>query len=439
MLNLPGYTLRRPIRATDSNLLFQAVRESDGAQVIIKTPVGPCAGPREDERYRREHNILRRLLGVRGVTRAHGCERVKERPVLVLEEVQGVALSEAVGRPFELAVALTSTLAEIHLRGVIHKDIKPSNIIVTPSGEPRIIDFGAATLQRTEHVDAAPTHLIEGTLAYMSPEQTGRMNRVVDYRTDFYSLGVTFYELLTGARPFQGRDALEWFHAHMAQLPRPPHELVASVPPVLSAIVMRCLAKVAEERYQSAEGLRHDLAECVEGLRRGALELFVLGKRDIPSRFQLPQRLYGRDTHVATLLQGFERIARGGRPELILVRGYSGIGKSSVVHELHKPVVQRRGFFLSGKFDQLQRDVPYVTLAQAIRGLVQQLLAGTDEEVAWWRERLRQALQGNGQVIVDLVPQLSLLLGPQPAVPELPPAEAQHRFNQVFLRFLGVF
>ncbi|ATB43441.1 sensor histidine kinase [Cystobacter fuscus] len=445
MLNLPGYTLRRPVRATDSNLLFQAVREADGAPVIIKTPVDPCAGPREDERYRREHNILRRLLGVRGVTRPHGCERVNGRPVLVLEEVQGVALSEAVGQPFELvrflelAVSLTSTLAEIHLRGVIHKDIKPSNIIVMPSGEPRIIDFGAATLQRTEHVDAAPTHLIEGTLAYMSPEQTGRMNRVVDYRTDFYSLGVTFYELLTGVRPFQGRDALEWFHAHMAQLPRPPHELVASVPPVLSAIVMRCLAKVAEERYQSAEGLRHDLAECGESLRRGALELFVLGKRDIPSRFQLPQRLYGRDTHVATLLQGFERIARGGRPELILVRGYSGIGKSSVVHELHKPVVQRRGFFLSGKFDQLQRDVPYATLAEAIRGLVRQLLAGTDEEVARWRERLREALQGNGQVLVELVPQLTLLLGPQPAVPELPPVEARHRFNQVFLRFLGVF
>ncbi|HEX5748825.1 MAG TPA: AAA family ATPase [Archangium sp.] len=445
MLKLPGYTLRRPVRATDANMLFQAVREADGAPVIIKTPAGPFVGPREDERYRREHSILRRLQGVRGVTRPHACERVNDRPVLILEEVHGVALSEAVGRPFELgrflelAVSLTSTLAEIHLRGVIHKDLKPSNIIVTPTGEPRIIDFGAATLQRTEHVDAAPSHQLEGTLAYMSPEQTGRMNRAVDYRTDFYSLGVTFYELLTGVRPFQGRDALEWFHAHMAQLPRPPHELVASVPPVLSAIVMRCLAKVAEERYQSAEGLRHDLAECVEGLRRGALELFVLGKRDIPSRFQLPQRLYGRDAHVATLLQGFERIVRGGRPELILVRGYSGIGKSSVVHELHKPVVQRRGFFLSGKFDQLQRDVPYATLAQAIRGLVQHLLVGTDEEVARWRERLHEALQGNGQVLVELVPQLALLLGPQPAVPELPPAESQHRFKQVFLRFLGVF
>ncbi|HEY0096567.1 MAG TPA: serine/threonine-protein kinase, partial [Archangium sp.] len=300
MLNLPGYTLRRPVRATDANMLFLAVREADGAPVIIKTPAGPFAGPRENERYRREHGIMQRLLGVRGVTRPYGCERVNDRPVLVLEEVQGVPLSEAVGRPFELArflelaVALTSTLAEIHLRGVIHKDIKPSNIIVTPSGEPRIIDFGAATLQRTEHVDAAPTHLLEGTLAYMSPEQTGRMNRLVDYRTDFYSLGVTFYELLTGVRPFQGSNALEWFHARMAQQPRPPHELVASVPPVLSAIVMRCLAKVAEERYQSAEGLRHDLAECGVCLRRGALEHFVLGKRDIPSRFQLPQRLYGR-------------------------------------------------------------------------------------------------------------------------------------------------
>jgi predicted ATPase/signal transduction histidine kinase/tRNA A-37 threonylcarbamoyl transferase component Bud32 len=445
MLNLPGFTLHRPVRVTGTNILIQAVREADGAPVIIKAPVGTSAGPREDERYRREHGILQRLLGVRGVTRPYGCERVNDRPVLVLEEVQGVPLSEAVGRPFEvarfleLAVSLASTLAEIHFRGVIHKDIKPSNIIVTPLGEPRIIDFGVATLQRTEHVDAAPTHLIEGTLAYMSPEQTGRMNRAVDYRTDFYSLGVTFYELLTGARPFQGRDALEWFHAHMAQMPRPPHELVSGIPPALSSIVMRCLAKVAEERYQSAEGLRHDLAECVESLRRGAIEPFVLGTRDIPSRFQLPQRLYGRDVHVATLLRGFERIVRGGRPELILVSGYSGIGKSSVVNELHKPVVQRRGFFLSGKFDQLQRDVPYATLAQAIRGLVQQLLAGTDEEVARWRERLRKALQDNGQVIVDLVPQLALVMGPQPAVPELPPAETQHRFNQVFLQFLGVF
>ncbi|WP_224242471.1 trifunctional serine/threonine-protein kinase/ATP-binding protein/sensor histidine kinase [Hyalangium gracile] len=445
MLKLPGYTIHRPVRVNGSNMLFQAVREEDGAPVIIKTPVGPVVGSREDERYRREHGILQRLQGVRGVTRPHGCERIHDRPVLILEEVQGVPLSEAVGSPFglerflELAVSLAATLAEIHLRGVIHKDIKPSNIIITPLGEPRIIDFGAATLQRTEHVDAAPTHLIEGTLAYMSPEQTGRMNRALDYRTDFYSLGVTFYELLTGVRPFQGRDALEWFHAHMAQQPRPPHELISSIPPVLSAIVMRCLAKVAEERYQSAEGLRHDLAECAEGLRRGTLDVFVLGKRDLPSRFQLPQRLYGRDAHVATLLQGFERIASGGRPELMLVRGYSGIGKSSVVHELHKPVVQRRGFFLSGKFDQLQRDVPYATLAQALRGLGQQLLAGTDEEVARWRERLREALQGNGQVLVDLVPQLGLLMGPQPAVPELPPAEAQHRFNQAFLQFLGVF
>jgi predicted ATPase/signal transduction histidine kinase/tRNA A-37 threonylcarbamoyl transferase component Bud32 len=445
MLNIPGYTLHRPVRVTGSNMLYHAVRDADGASVIIKTPIGPVFGPREDERYRREHGILQRLAGVRGVTRPYGCERINNRPVLLLEEVQGVPLSETAGSPFEvtrflgLAISLASTLAEIHLRGVIHKDIKPSNIIVTPSGEPHIIDFGAATLQRTEHVDAAPAHLIEGTLAYMSPEQTGRMNRSVDYRTDFYSLGMTFYELLTGARPFHGRDALEWFHAHMAQMPRPPHEILPGIPPILSAIVMKCLAKVPEERYQSAEGLRGDLAECLEGLRRGTVEAFQLGRHDIPSRFQLPQRLYGRDAHVATLLEGFERAASGGRPELILVRGYSGIGKSSVVHELHKPVAQRRGFFLSGKFDQLQRDVPYATLAQAIRGLVQQLLAGSDEEITRWRERLLEAWKGNGQIIVDLVPQLELVTGQQPAVPELPPAEAQRRFNRVFLQLLGVF
>jgi predicted ATPase/signal transduction histidine kinase/tRNA A-37 threonylcarbamoyl transferase component Bud32 len=445
MLNIPGYTLHRPVRVTGSNMLYRAVRDADGAPVIIKTPMGLVLGPREDERYRREYGILQRLQGVRGVTRVHGCERINDRPVLLLEEVQGVPLSETAGSPFdvtrflELAISLASVLAEIHLRGVIHKDIKPSNIIVTPSGEPHIIDFGAATLQRTEHVDAAPTHLIEGTLAYMSPEQTGRMNRSVDYRTDFYSLGMTFYELLTGVRPFHGRDALEWFHAHMAQLPRPPHELVPAVPLMLSAIVLKCLAKVAEERYQSAEGLRNDLAECLDGLRRGALEAFLLGKQDVPSRFQLPQRLYGRDAPVATLLQGFERVASEGKSELILVRGYSGIGKSSVVHELHKPVVQRRGFFLSGKFDQLQREVPYATLARAIRGLVQQLLASTDEEIVRWRERLLEAWRGNGQVILDLVPQLELVTGQQPAVPELPPAEAQRRFNRVFLQFLGVF
>ncbi|EAU69933.1 serine/threonine protein kinase and signal transduction histidine kinase (sthk) with gaf and pas/pac sensor [Stigmatella aurantiaca DW4/3-1] len=379
------------------------------------------------------------------MARPYACERIRERPVLLLERIQGEPLSESVGRPLGVsqclgvAISLASTLAEIHCRNIIHKDIKPSNIILEPSGEARLIDFGAATLQKVEHLDAAPAHLIEGTLAYMSPEQTGRMNRGVDYRTDFYSLGVTLYELLTGQRPFQGRDALEWFHAHMAQNPRPPHELNPSVPPALSAIVAKLLAKVAEERYQSAEGLKADLEQCREGLRQDTLEGFTPGAHDAPHQFQLPQRLYGREAQVASLIQGFERVISNGRPELFLVSGYSGIGKSSVVHELHRPVLQRRGFFLSGKFNQFQRDIPYATLAQAIRGLLQQLLAGTDEELAKWRERLNRAWGGDGQALVDLVPQLEVLAGKQPPLQALPPNEAHFRFHRVVRQFLQVF
>jgi predicted ATPase/signal transduction histidine kinase/tRNA A-37 threonylcarbamoyl transferase component Bud32 len=445
MVDIPGYRLVGTVRKTGYNLLLQALREADGQPVILKTPVEPCVGPREREQYHRELAILRRLEDVRGVPRPYACEWSQGRPVLVLEQVRGEPLSESAGKPYEvsrflaLAISLASTLSEIHRHGVIHKDIKPSNIIAEPSGTARIIDFGLASLRRREHLEAVPTHLVEGTLAYMSPEQTGRMNRTLDYRTDFYSLGVTFYELLTGVRPFQAQDMLEWFHAHMAQSPRPPHELVPGLPPTLSALVMKLLAKVAEERYQSADGLRADLERCQEDVRRGVVEPFALGQKDHPSQFQPPQALYGREAHVHTLLEGFERVARNGRPELLLVRGYSGVGKSSLVNELHKPVVRRHGFFLSGKFDPLQRDVPYATLAQAIGGLVRQLLAGSEEELARWRERLMEVWEGHGQLLVDLVPLLERVVGRQPAVPPLLPAEARHHFHRVFLRFLGVF
>ncbi|WP_224369498.1 trifunctional serine/threonine-protein kinase/ATP-binding protein/sensor histidine kinase [Hyalangium versicolor] len=445
MLTIPGYTLRGAVKATGSNLLFHVVRDHDGLALILKTPAVVAPGARELERYRREFTILLRLKDVRGVARVHSLELLEDRPLLLLESVEGAALSELTGRPLEvsraldLGISLVSTLAVLHRRGVIHKDVKPANVIVTPSGETCLIDFGLASLQLVEHVEASPASLVEGTLAYMSPEQTGRMNRSVDYRTDLYSLGVTLYELLAGSRPFHGRDALEWFHAHMAVVPPPLGERVPGLPPVLSAIVAKLLAKVAEERYQSAEGLKADLDRCQESLRRGVHEDFPIGVHDFSSRFQLPQRLYGRDAHAAQLLQSFERVGRAGRPELVLVRGYAGIGKSSVVHELHKPVVRQRGFFLTGKFDQLQRDIPYATLAQAIRGLTQQLLASTDEELARWSEQLKESWDGNGQLLVNLVPQLELVAGKQPPVQELPPAQEQHRFNAVFRRFLGVF
>ncbi|SET45387.1 trifunctional serine/threonine-protein kinase/ATP-binding protein/sensor histidine kinase [Stigmatella erecta] len=445
MFSLPGYTLLGAHKSSPTHLLLRAVRDLDGLRLILKTPVAAALGPRERERYRREFSILQRIRDMPGVPHVYGCEQLPDRPVLLLEDVEGQRLSELtaepleVGRVLELGISLSSTLAELHRRGIIHKDVKPANIYLAASGETRLIDFGSASFQRVEHVDALLWPHIEGSLEYMSPEQTGRMNRPVDYRTDLYSLGITLYELLTGSLPFHGKDALEWFHAHMAQAPVPPLERVPGLPPVPSAIILKLLAKVAEERYQSAEGLRADLARCRENLRRGVHEEFLPGLQDYSPRFQLPQRLYGRDLPAAALRQALERVSLEGRPELVLVRGYSGIGKSAVVHELHKPVVRQRGLFLHGKFDQFQRDIPYAPLAQAIRGLTQQQLSSTDAELARWREHLLKAWEGEGQVLVDVVPQLELVAGKQPPVPELPAAEALHRFSRVFRRFLGVF
>ncbi|MFL5344519.1 MAG: AAA family ATPase [Hyalangium sp.] len=442
MVEIRGYKLLGLFQTTSGNLLFRAVREADQRPAIVKTPRMEHVGPRERARYEREYRLMQRLQGIPGVPAVLGYELIKENPVLLVEDVGGQALSEELQRPFEasqllsIALPLVSTLAEVHRRGVIHKDIKPANILL---GERVwLIDFGLATLQQVEHVEAA-AGLVEGTLAYMSPEQSGRMNRAVDYRTDFYSLGVTLYQLLTGQLPFHGRDALEWIHAHIAQAPVPPHERVASVPPMLSAVVLKLLAKPAEERYQSAEGLKADLERCQQALRQGKLGEFPLGEKDFPTHFQLPQRLYGRESEISALREALERVVREGRAEWLLVRGYSGIGKSSVIHELHKPVLQRRGFFVSGKFNQLQRDVPYATLAQAVRALVQQVLVGSNEEVAAWRQRLLEAFEGKGQVLVDLVPPLEQVVGKQPPAPELPPTETRNRFNRLFQRLLGVF
>ncbi|QRK07930.1 AAA family ATPase [Archangium violaceum] len=440
MHQLPGYSILEPLQSTSSNLLYRALREADRQTVILKTLRSDLPGARERAQLQRESTILQRLRGTPGVIQLHGCELLQERPVLVLANVGGTTLSERLDEPLPparflpIALELCSTLAEVHRRGVIHKDIKPANILLSASGQPWLIDFGISTLQRTQHVEASPATLVEGTPAYMSPEQTGRMNRTLDYRTDLYSLGVTFYQLLTGRLPFEGRDLLEWFHAHLAREPQPPHQVVPEVPPILSALVMKLLSKRAEERYQGAEGVSFDL----ERIRRGEKD-FPLGERDVPARFLLPQRLYGRQAEVQTLLTAFERVEREGRLEWVLVRGYSGIGKSSVVQELHKPVLRRRGFFLQGKFDPFQRDVPYKTLVQALRGLVQHLLAGSDEEVADWRQRLLEALDGQGQVLLSMVPQLELVLGRQPAVAELPPEASRDRVHRLVQRLLGVF
>src|SRR5208337_3992468 len=375
------------------------------------------------------------------LARQHG------RTALLLDYPGGEPLERLIGEPVEpggflrLAVGIVGSLGKAHQRGLVHKDIKPANILVNcADGRTRLTGFGIATRLPRERQAPEPPEVIAGTLAYMAPEQTGRMNRSIDSRSDLYALGVTFYQMLTGRLPFSAADSMEWVHCHIARKPIAPAEQVESVPAFLSEIVMKLLAKTAEDRYQTAAGLEHDLRRClVDWERHGRIEPFSVGEQDRPDRLMIPEKLYGREREVQALLAAFDRVVASGAPELILVSGYSGIGKSSVVNELHRALVPSRGLFASGKFDQLKRDIPYSTLAQAFQSLVRLLLGKNEAELAVWRETLREASGPNGVLIINLVPELELIIGKQAPVADLSPEETQKRFQTVIRRFVGAF
>jgi PAS domain S-box-containing protein len=397
---------------------------------------------------RLEHEYaLKTELDANWAARPVALTRHNHRRTLVLEDPGGAPLDRLLGRPLDvshflrIAIPLAGALRQVHGRGLIHKDIKPANILVdTVSGRVWLTGFGIASRLPREHQAAAPPELIAGTLAYMAPEQTGRMNRSVDSRSDVYALGVTFYEMLTGTLPFTAADPMEWVHCHIARRPTPPNERVAGVPGTLSAIVMKLLAKTAEERYQTAAGVEADLQRSLaEWESHGCIDPFPLGAYDVTDRLLIPEKLYGREREIETLLAAFDRVVTSSRPELVLVSGYSGIGKSAVVNELHKALVLQRGLFASGKFDQYKRDIPYATLAQAFQSLIRALLGKSDAELSGWRDALREALDPNGRLMIDVVPELKLLIGEQPPVVELPPQQAQGRLQLVFRRFIGVF
>src|ERR1700726_3621962 len=432
----------------DEEFAFCRGRKDDGElpTVLLVAPVSEHPVPAILERLEHEYS-LGDQLDSDWAARPLTLVRREGRPMLILEDPGGEPLDRLLGQPMELsrflrfAVGLAAALGDLHQQGLIHKDIKPANILVdSASGAVWLTGFGIASRLPRERQSAEPPEMIAGTLAYMAPEQTGRMNRSIDSRSDLYSLGVTFYRMLTGALPFTASDPMEWVPCHIARQPTTPEQVSNKIPASLAAIVMKLLAKTAEDRYQTAAGVEADLRKCLSAWESfGRIDAFPLGLQDASDRLMIPEKLYGREGEIATTLAAFDRDVKHGGQELVLVSGYSGIGKSSVVNELHKVIVLPRGIFISGKFDQRLRDTPHATLAQAFQGLIQQLLNGKADDIVRWRDAIKEAVGSQGRLLTDLIPDLARLIGPQPTVAVPSPVDAELRFQTVFQRFVGVF
>lgn len=439
---------RQTLREDGEFVLYRSSQAAgpDAQPLLMLAAVGEQVVPGGLARLQHEYSV-RSLLEPAWAARPLELDENSRPPVLMLQDPGGELLERLVGEPMEiatflrLAIGLCAALSGAHRRGLIHKDVKPANVLAdTATGRAWLLGFGICSRLARERALPDPLERIAGTLAYMSPEQTGRMNRSVDSRSDLYSMGVTLYQMLTGVAPFNASDPMEWAHCHIARMPIPPGERGANLPQPISQIIMKLLAKTAEERYQTAAGVQSDLERCLEEWKdRRHIAAFELAARDAPDRLLIPEKLYGRSKEVKDLVGSFDRIAHGGAPEMVLVGGYSGIGKSSVVQELHKVLVLPRGLFASGKFDQYKRDIPYSTLVQAFRGLVRFLLCKSEMQLAGWREAIGRALGPNGQLMLDLVPDLRLIIGEQPPVPQLPTQQAQSRFQLVLRRFIAVF
>jgi predicted ATPase/serine phosphatase RsbU (regulator of sigma subunit)/tRNA A-37 threonylcarbamoyl transferase component Bud32 len=444
MLTLAGVTVKTQIYESPNSIVYRSIRDANSQPIILKVLKENYPTPQELARYRTEYQITQ-SLNVPGVVKVYDLQKYQNTLVMFVEDFGGESLKHWLSeRRFNLeeflhlAIAITEGLGQVHAANIIHKDINPSNIVFNPNtGQVKIIDFGISTQLNRENPTLKNPNILEGTLDYLSPEQTGRMNRCIDYRSDFYSLGVTFYELLTHRLPFETTDPLELVHCHIAKQPLPPTDIEANIPPVLSDIILKLMAKTAEDRYQNAYGLKADLEECLRQHKANRVFNFPLGRSDVSDKFKLPQKLYGRESEIQSLLLAFAQSSIESK--LMLIGGYSGIGKSALVQELYKPITENRGYFISGKFDQYQRNIPYSAIVNAFQGLVKQLLTESEAQLKQWRENLLGAVGVNGQVIVEVIPEIELIIGPQPLVPKLGPNESQNRFNLVFQNFIKVF
>ncbi|WP_341528786.1 AAA family ATPase [Nostoc sp. UHCC 0302] len=446
MISLSNYQIIELIYDETTTAVYRAIRNQDGKLVVVKFLKREYYEVKNAARLKNEYELIKNLE-IKGVVKAYSLEKTNNSLALILENFNGLPLSNIIKSQkinlidfLKVGIEITQALGELHQNHIIHKDIKPQNILANlETHQVKIIDFSISSLLSKEKPKLSNPDLLEGTIAYMSPEQTGRMNRSLDYRTDFYSLGATFYEMLTGSLPFNVTDPMELVHCHIAKQPVSVDYLMPEIPEVISAIVMKLLSKTAEDRYQSAFGLKADLEKCLNQLEENTqVSSFQIGQQDQSSQLQIPEKLYGREVETEILLNAFEKINQG-KKELVLVAGYSGIGKSALVNEIHKSVIQKKGYFITGKFEQFKRNIPYASLIQALQELTRQLLTESEAQLATWREKILVSLAPNAQIIIDVIPEVELIIGKQLAVPQLETTESQNRFNLVFQKFINVF
>ncbi|MEA5569516.1 protein kinase domain-containing protein [Calothrix sp. UHCC 0171] len=450
-LMIPGYEILEVIDEAESTTVCRAKSQKTNQPVILKVLKAEYSSLEQISRIKHEYQTTKNL-NLEGVVRVYELETLHNYLVLVAEDFGGISLKKFISKyrnlPIEtfLAIALqiTKALISLHTNKIIHKDIKPSNIIINPeTREVKITDFSIAirlTQQTTQfNTQVVNSSQLEGTLAYMSPEQTGRMNRCIDYRTDFYSLGVTFYELLTGKLPFSSEEALEVVYGHIAKVPIPVQQLNEIIPNPIAAITAKLMAKNVEDRYQCASGLLVDLQQCLEEYQaKGSISDFVPGERDRLSQLNIPQKLYGREVETQKLSQAFARVSQGSC-ELVQISGDSGVGKSLLVNEVFSKLTHQRGYFACGKCKQFQDDICLAAPLQILRNLIRQILTDSQDKLALWKEKLLQSFHGNVQVIIDAIPELELLIGKQEVLPQLIPQEELNRYINTVINGIRVF
>ena len=444
--DISGYIVTERLYLGTRTAVYRAVQTDSQRPVVIKVLRQAYPSFGELVQFRNQYTIAKNLPSA-GIVRPLSLESVGSGYALVMEDFGGISLGQYIQQQsldlidvLAIALQLAEILEDLGQHHVVHKDIKPDNILIRPeSKQVKLIDFSIASLLPKETQEIQSPNILEGTLAYLAPEQTGRMNRGIDYRADFYALGVTLYQLLCGELPFVAEDPLELVYFHIAKMPAPVNQVNSAVPEMVAAIVAKLMAKNAEDRYQSAIGLKHDLQQCLtQWQEMGEIPAFELGQQDLSDRFTILEKLYGREAEVQALLDAFDRVATGSS-ELMLVTGFSGIGKTAVVNEVHKPVTQKNGYFINGKFEQFNRNIPFSAFVQAFRGLMAELLSESDDKLQIWKSQILAAVGDSGQVIIEVIPELEWVIGSQTPATELSGTAAQNRFNLLFQKFIQVF